>query len=316
MKQKDTAILVGIVALAFVAVMWMVIGNQGNLSSTETVVDEVTGEPIGAWEGRPVTYLLSLSNKYDSADIATTVQVYDEQPEDWNNPRGDFDDANLYTEYTSVAGIVTIDDNNPATYYVVATASGFNTEFFEITIPNGVGLTLSDLVDYEANPSRFSYKMTAVGTTTDEDLAFTLVNDTSAEVDDDVSLDVADDTEFRGWKVIVTDEKEFSLDVDGDGIYDEGISKFSITVGDVTKTIFDTSNSVDLFDSNDEYSFNIENVVLSDGDKLYVDAEIEAVTGDYVGANDEAWGEGEGVLSYIKIYNMDGDLFATVDVTA
>jgi len=38
--------------------------------------------------------------------------------------------------------------------------------------------------------------------------------------------------------------------------------------------------------------------------------------GSAVTADDEYWTEGEGVLSYIKIYDQLGNLFSTTDVTA
>jgi len=47
-----------------------------------------------------------------------------------------------------------------------------------------------------------------------------------------------------------------------------------------------------------------------------ISVEVDAVTGDYTGDNDEVWGEGEGVLGYIFIYDEQSNLFATVDVSA
>jgi len=313
MKTKDTAIIVSIVAVAFVAVIWLIMGS--NLSTTDNKIVDDQGNVLGPWANKVVKYELKTTDEFTGANVAATAKVYDEQPADWENPRGKFDDAKDYTSYTASSGTVTIDEETPGDYYVVLTASGYNTEFLMISIPDGSGRA-DILSDYNANPDIEVANLAAVGTTTDKDFAFTLVNDTSAELSDTVLETVADNTEFRGWKVIVNDEEGFSLDTDGDGTYDEGITRYLVSVGGIEYTVFEPSRGVDEFDSNDEFTFLLDNVEIADGDKLDISVEIDAATGDYTGANDEVWGEGEGVLSYIKVYDQQGNLFSTTDVTA
>lgn len=303
--------VIGIVAL-------LIVGYAGGLFSTSsngTDIDPNTGELIGKWDGKLVNFDVLTSNKFSGADVNAVLKVYDVQPEDWGNPRGDFSDSSLYTPYTASSGVAEIDKEYAGKYYVVGTLSGSNTEFFTIDITNGVGHSES-LADYNAEPDAISVEFSAVGTTTDEDFAFTLTNQTNYELSDTITLRVADDTEFRGWKVIVNDQEGFSIDTDGDGIYDEGIKKYVVDINGKKTTLFEPAKGIDLFDSNDEYTLLIEGTSVADGDDLALRVEITANTGDYVGANDEVWGEGEGVLSYIKVYDQEGNLFATTDVTA
>lgn len=317
MKVGDTAKLMAILVIAMViagGAVFFAVGDGKASTTEEGIVDVETGAIVGPWANKLVNYQLVVSNEFTGGDVAAVAKVYDVQPADWNNPRGDFDDAALYTTYTATDGVVTVNKEVPGTYYAVMTASGYNTEFVIITIPDGVGR--GDISDYQSNPDRKLAEMSTLGTTVDEDFALTLVNDTSAEVRETVILTVADNTKFKGWKAIINDQEGFSLDTDGDGIYDEGISSFKVSVAGVEKIIFNPNKGADLFDSNDEYTMSLDGVVLSDAADLVVKIDIAARTSDYIGANDEVWGEGEGVLSYIKIYDKEGNLFTTVDVTA
>jgi len=316
MKSKDVQIFMVILVAAILVTGSIAFFAFNGGSASTVVVDPDTGEPISPWANKIIKHNLVVKDKFAGTDVAVTALVYDEEPADWNNPRGTFDDASEYTAYTASSGVVTIDQEYPGSYFVVMTATGYNTEFAEIEITNGVGFDGTSS-DYNAEPDSEPITLALVGSTTDVDFAVTLVNDSSAEVEEIVNLKLADDTEFRGWKVIVNDEEKFSIDYDGDGVYDEGISKYVVIVNDERHVIFDVSKSIDEFDSNDEYTFYIEGVTVADGSRLSIEVEIDAITGDYTGANDGVWGEGEGVLSSIKIYDLLGTpLFATVDVTA
>lgn len=316
-KQKTQGMLMTVLVVLGIVALAGVIGGQFGLfnSQASVLVDAETGEPIAPWSNTLVEYNLVLSDAFTGADANAVVKVYDEKPEDFDNPRGTFDDASMYTQYTASSGVANINKEKPGTYYAVIELSGYNTEFMEFTIPDGSGRNLP-INDYNANPDSESVELSAVGTTTDADFAFTLVNDTSAEEDDQVLLKVADDTEFRAWKAIIDDQEGFSTDTDGDGIYDEGISKLEVTIGSQTVVLFDPNKGIDLFDSNDEYTMDLLGVSVADGSRLTVAVSIEAITSDAIGANDEAWGEGEGVLGQIKIYDNEANLFATVDITA
>jgi hypothetical protein len=280
------------VALVAVVALFMYGGGE-QLTTTGQIVTE-EGETVGAWSNTIVKYKLSVKDEFTGADVAATAKVYDEEPEDWNNPRGDFDEAKDFTSYTASGGEVEIDDETPGKYYVVMTASGYNTEFVEISIPDGSGRDI-DVADYNAAPDIKSSPMTQVGSTTDEDFAFTLVNDSSAEEKDTILLTIADNTEFRGWKAIINDEEGFSVDTDGDGDYDEGVSRFMVEIGGVDVTLFDPDRGIDEFNTEDEYTLLLDDLNIADGDDLTIKVEVDAATGDYVGANDEVWGEGEGV---------------------
>jgi len=285
----------------------------------EATTDE-NGEKVltGPWADKLVDFQLLTTDKYTGSDEAATCKVFDDKPGDWENPMGTFTDSALYTSYTASSGTVTINKERPGHYYLVCTVSGSNTEFQEIDIPDGseashVGEKLSE---YNTEPDSAVMDFSAVGSTTDEDYAFTLTVQTDYTVKDTLSLTVGDDTELRGWKVIINDEEGFSLDTDGDGTYDEGIKSYDVTACGMTETIFKPANGIDKFDSNDEYTMFIPDCIVDDGDDISVKVEIVAHTSNVTGANDELWGEGEGVLSYIKVYDNEGNLFATVDVTA
>lgn len=282
--------------------------NLGSIGGTDTSED-------APWADKLVDYQIITTDKFAGSDESATIKVFDEKPADYGNPRGTFTDSSLYTSYTASSGVVTINKEKPGTYWLVGTVSGSNTEFMEITIPDGTGRR-EDLSDYNQEPDAQVMDFSAVGSTTDEDYAFTLTNGTDQTVKDTISLTVGDDTELRGWKVIVDDTEGYSVDTDGDGTFDEGIKSFELTVCGVTDLFFKPANGIDKLDSNDEYTFEIEDCNVEDGDDVSVKVEIVANTGDYTGANDEVWGEGEGVLSYIKIYDQEGNLFCTTDVAA
>ena len=315
MKETDGFKWVGIVLIAVVvagAGMFFALGG-GKASTIEGTID-AEGNVVGPWTNTIVNYNLLTSDKFTGADVNAVAKVYDDKPEEWGNPRGDFDEAKDYTVYTASSGTVAINKEMPGKYYAVLTADGYNTEFVELTIPDGTGR--GDIADYNANPDAKVAELSLVGSVTDEDFAFTLVNDSSADEKDTILLTLDANTELKGWKVIINDEEGFTTDTDGDGVYDEGVSRFEVTVDGKTVEVFNPNKGIDEFDSNDEYTIQLDNFVVSDGDDLVIKVEIDAVTGDYTGANDEVWGEGEGVLSYIKIYDMEGNLFSTVDVTA
>jgi len=313
MKNQDTQKYLIIVAIAMLvagAGMYYALGG-GQASTTEGKI-VVNGEEVGPWANKLVNYKLITSDEFTGADVAATAKVYDKQPEEWLNARGDFSDAAAFTTYTASSGAILINKEIPGTYYVVLSATGYNTDFLTITIPDGTGR--GTLPDYQAQPDAKATEMTQEGTiTTVEDLTFTLVNATATTLKQSAVETVDENTEFRGWKVIVNDELGFSTDTDGNGKYDEGIARYTVTVGSKTVKVFDPSNGVDLFDSNNEYTFPLNDIV-ADSNDLVVKVEIKADTSDSAVANDEKWGAGEGVLSYIKIYDAQGQLFATVPV--
>jgi len=317
MKQKDNLKLLGLFGvfiIAAVAVTYFLVGGAQE-QAISGVIDEETGETIGPWSNTLVKLNMLTSDEYDGSDVAATAKVYEEKPADWGNPRGDFDDTALFTQYTASSGVVTIDEQFPGTHYVVLTASGYNTEFVEIEIPDGSTRNI-DVADYNAAPDSVKASMALVGATTDEDFDFTLVNDTTAELSEQLTLKVTENTEFRGWKAVITDEEGMSTDADNDGTYDEGVSELTVTIGSEKVTIFEPDSGVDEFDSNDKYTLLLDDMVVKSEKFLNIAVDIVADTGDYVGANDEVWGEGEGVLSYIYIYDDEGNLFATVDIGA
>ena len=316
MKNKDTqkymVILVVAMLVAGAGTFFLLGGGSASTVDTGDVDDQ--GNLIGPWATKLVPLNMLTSDMFTGSDVDAQAKVYDEQPSDWNNARGTFDEAVDYTIYTSLDGVISVNKEMPGTYYVVLTASGYNTDFMTIEIPDGTNM--GEITDYKAEPDSVVAEMTLVGSTTNEDFAITLANDSSKTVKETLILTVDENTEFRGWKVIVNDEEGFSLDTDGDGIFNEGISKMTVTVAGVEKTIFNPNLGIDEFDSNDEYTFSLEGVSLVDEADLTIKVVIDAITSDSVGADDEAWGEGEGVLSYIKIYDESGSIFSTTGVVA
>lgn len=313
MKKKASLIDAG--ALLTIIFAGIIIGGMYLAYDNFIVNGSINGKE-GPWSNQNVYYKLNTFDKYSGADESATCKVFTTKPSDWLNPRGDFSDAELYTSYTASSGIVTVNKQYPGKHYAVCTVSGSNTEFIEFDIPDGKGLLIKDLNDYNSAPESKNVEISAVGSTTDADFAFTLVNGTSVTVTDTVTLTVASSTEFRGWKVVVTDTEGFTTDADNDGTYDEGIKVLELTVCGVKKNVFEPARGIDEFNSEDKYTFNIDNCKVDDGDSITLKASITANTGDYTGANDEIWGEGEGVLGYVYIYDNEGNLFSTSDITA
>ncbi len=167
MKNKDTQkYLVIVVAAMLLTAGGMYFAFGGGSASTidsNAIVND-DGELVGPWTSKIVNFNLITSDLYTGADVASTAKVYDEQPSEWLNARGDFNEAELYTTYTASSGTISVNKETPGLYYVVLTASGYNTEFMTITIPDGTGR--DDISDYQSNPDSIAAEMSAVGTTT------------------------------------------------------------------------------------------------------------------------------------------------------
>jgi hypothetical protein len=314
MKQEDTQKYLVITVVAMLAVgagMFFILGG-GKASTTDTIT--VDGQTVAPWANKIVNYKLIVADKFTGTNVAgASAKVYDAQPEEWLNARGDFDKTALYTAYTVAGDTILINKELPGTYYVVLTAAGHNTDFLTVTIPDGKGR--GDISEYQSNPDSKAAEMTALGTTLGENIDLgTLTNGTAQELKDNALETVAANTEFRGWKVIVNDVLGFSTDGDGDGKYDEGVARYTVSVGSKSVKVFDPAAGVDLFDSNDEYSFLMSDVVADKGD-LVIKVEVRADTTDGApAANDEKLQTGE-VLGNIRVFDAAGTVFATVLVT-
>ena len=280
-----------------------------------SVPDSYTGE--GKWVGQLVNKQIVVSNKFNGTAVAATAKVYAEKPSDWGNPRGDFTDASLYEQYTASSGTVTVQDY-PGEYFVVLTATGYNTEFIEkFVVPDGSGtpVTLS-LSDYNSAPNAEKSRMTLTPSLTLANVTATLTNQTNREMTEYAYQTVADSTEFRGWKAVVNDVEGMKDDADSDGTYDEGVSYLKITIGDKAAKIFDPSNGINEFDTNGKYEILLDDYSVADGNQIPIKFEIKANTGDYTGANDEIWGEGEGTLVRVDLFDQAGTNRGSVYVEA
>lgn len=306
---------IAIFVVALIAVVGMfTLGGIQTASVTGQITTE-DGKVVGKWAEFIVFQELSVKDMFTGSNVAATAKVYDVKPADWGNPRGDFDDASEYNTYTAADGIVLIDDEFPGVYYVVLTATGYNTEFVEVTISDGTGVSV-DLSQYNDQPPRQASRMSLVGATSGADAEFTLVNETNTVLLEEARIRVDAETEFRGWKAIINDELDFTIDTDGDGVYDEGIAIFEVTINGKSVELFNPNLGTDLFDSRGEYTMDLIGVKVADKNYLNVQVEIKANTGDYSGVGDEVLGEGDGVISYVKIYDNEGNLFTTTSITA
>jgi hypothetical protein len=317
MKQQDNfklLALFGVFIIAAVAVTYFLVGGMKEQSLITT---DAEGKPIGAWADKLVKLNLLTSDAYTGTDVAATAKVYEVKPADWGNPRGNFDDAVLFTQYTAAAGVVSIDKQFPGRHYVVLTATGYNTEFVEIIIPDGTGRNV-DISDYNAAPDNIKASMALVGSTTDKDIAFALVNGTNVELSEQITLRVADNTEFRGWKAVIEDDIGLRTDSNNNGIYDEGISKLVLTIGGKRAIVFEPGRGVDEFDNLGKYTMSLDNVKV--GSRKFLDVAVDMVAntedGTSIAANDEKLSEGEGVIVNVFIYDNEGNLFATTAIEA
>jgi len=303
----------------YFGVKWLLsIGDDSE--DKDSVPDTYTGD--GKWVGQLVNKQITCKNKFNGTAVACTAKVYAEKPGDLGNPRGDFTDSSKYETFTATSGVITVQDY-PGEYYVILTATGYNTDFIGVTdaerfvIPDGSGTpaTLS-LSDYNSAPNTDKAKMTLTPTLTVENATMTLTNETAKKVTEYMYATVGDDTEFRGWKAVVTDVEGIKDDADSDGTYDEGVSILKVTIGSTSKEVFNPSKGINLFDTNSKYEIELKDVVIADGNQLPVKVEITSNTGDYTGANDEIWGEGEGSLVKIDLFDQEGTNRGTVEVVA
>ena len=316
-KKQSKLMTVALVVAIMVGLA--VLGNMAGLFDSEaapTGAVTADGEPIAPWATKLVNYNLLVTDAYTSANVAASVKVYDKQPDEWNNPLGNFDKSAEYTEYVDLNadGTILIDKEYPSTYYAVIEMAGYNTVFETFTIPDGEGQ--GNIADYQSNPDSTLIEMAAVATTTSEDIAFTLANETDATEEEFVSLKVSDDAEAHLWKATVEDILGFSEDFDSDSTFDEGISSMTVTVGSKSMEIFNPAKGIDLFDSNDKYSIDLTGIVVADGAKLDVEVEIVADTSDSAALNDELLGEGDGTIVTITILDTSANTFATVNAVA
>jgi len=315
--KTQTGLLMGLLVLVAVVSGFLIAGTQEQSVASERLVQSEEGL-IGPWAETTVPYILITEN-VEGTDVAATAKVYAVAPEGFaeKNGRLDYDDASEFTSYTASSGEITVSKQSPGKYYVVVEASGYNTEFVEMTIPDGSN-KIGSLADYRTAPDSKAVEMWLQGATTDKDFAFTLANESNADESESLTLKMDSLTEFRGWRAIVTDTEGFTTDADNDGIFDEGVKKLTVNIGGVEVKLFDAAQGVDEFDTNDKAEILLDNMVVQEKDFLNVAVDVVANTedGTALAANDELWSEGEGVLGYIYIYDNEGTLTATVDITA
>lgn len=315
MKNNVMVYAFVVIVLALVGVIGF-LGMNGSFSTTGA--NEVTGQVVkedgtaeGKWIGFKVPVEINFKNMFDTTStLDATVKLYSEEPAGWEGENVEFteDDDYFLATYTASSGTASIEDRTPGTYYAVIELSGYNTIYEMITIPDGTGIEDS-LSDYSNNPLPFDFKLSAVGSITTENIEFTLTNDTNEDLRGSADLTVAEDTSFHGYKVIVKDEEGFASDGDNDEVFDEGIEKITLTIQGTEYVVFEAGN-VDskLNEDDDDYTIVLENFVVENDADIEIGVEIETdATGDYVGANDEVWGEGEGNLLSLTFYDDEKD---------
>lgn len=305
-----------IVILAVIAIILSMMAAGAGYLSFLSLGNVGGDDEVAPWKDSVVNKKISFKNEFNGTTINPTVKLFEAKPPDWNNPRGSFTDPTLYEQYTASSGEVTLADY-PGTYYAVVTLSGYNSEFAEVEIPDGSGPEGKDsLSDYNSAPQQVKLDMSAVGTLTIENVTYTLVNATDKEETKFAYQTVADNTKFKGWKAVIKDVEGFSTDADSDGVYDEGIKELEVTVCGIGKKIFHPAKGIDLLDTNDEYTLELDGCEVSDGNNIAVKVRTIANTGDYTGANDEVWGEGEGTLATINLFDAEGVNRGTVSIVA
>ena len=309
MKQKDAQKTIVIVIVAmFLAAGGMFFALGGG---TQSIMDRDAPTTDGPWRNSLVNYQLIFSDKYTGDDLEPTVKIYSERPNDWDNPRGSFDRASEFSIYTASDGEVLLNRHKPGDYYAVIQLAGHNTEFLEVSIPDGTGR--GDLSDYQQFPDSEFVEMTQVGVLpTPINVEFAIDNNQNdRNFRHTELLTVADDTEFRGWRVIVVDEEGLRFDTSGDGTYDLGIHELSVRVGSQTVKLFEPDRGVDLFDSNGRYIFDISDVVGAQDDlEFRIDFRADVSTGS----------SGLGTLNQdqdiveARIFDAEGSLVSTIEV--
>ena len=309
MKQKDAQKIVVTVIVAMViagAGMFFALGG-GRMSIGDRDLVPTTDGP---WRNSLVHYNLLLNDKYTGDDVNPTVKVYNEMPSDWNNPRGTFDRAVDYSIYTVSDGEVTLNRHLPGTYYLVVELAGYNTEFVTIEIPDGTGRGIASN-EYNQNPDSKFIEMTQVGVLEDVNVEFTITtNSSNRNLRHTELLTVAEDTEFRGWKVIVKDKEELRVDTSGNGVYDLGIKELSVQVGGKTVKLFEPSRGIDLFDSRGEYTFEFTDVVRGQEDLIFrTDVTAITGTGNVVGELNP----GQDIVQ-LRIFDAQGTVVSTINV--
>lgn len=289
----------------------------GTLALTGQTLSEDGTALEGKWTDSDVPFEVKTKKMFDtSTNVASTGKLFTSMPTGWEGENVDFTDSALYTSYTATAGVITFDDQKPGTYYVVLEATGYNKVFYVLDITDGTGHDES-LSEYTTAPESDTVQMSLVGSTTDVDYALTLVNDTDASVTATITLDVGENTLLKGYKVVVTDVEGFATDTDYNGVFDEGVDKYTMFIEGIEYLVFEADNVDSPLDKNNaDATFLLGDFERQDQDTISIRIEIESATGDYTGANDEVWGEGEGILSQIIIYDDEGSVFSTTDVVA
>lgn len=315
MKTKDAQKTIVIVIVAMViagAGMFFALGGGAQSIADRDQVPTTDGP----WKNSIVHYDLLFSDKYTGGETNPTVKMYSEMPSDWNNPRGSFDQSADYSIYTSEDGKVRLNRHLPGTYYAVIQLDDYNTEFLTIEIPDGTGR--GDLSDYQQYPDSRFLEQTQVGDLTDTlaiDFAIT-TNSSNTNLRHTELLTVAENTEFRGWKVIVSDLDDIRFDDTGDGIYNYGIKELKVQVGSKTVNLFEPNRGIDLFDSQGRYTIELDDIVRSQED-LTIRTDMTAITNTGNTSGDNNNGQlnpDDNDFLELRIFDAEGTVQSTLTV--
>lgn len=291
------------------------VGNDGT-SITGNDKDVPNAGDKYSYDGKNVEVQLDASNQYTAAAVDPTYYIYDSKPSDWGNGRVSVQDGYVSSEASSSGSATMVEQ--PGTYYVRSVLSGYYDKFFSVEVPASGDVPLSDwnnggemiqkvkMIDVET----LSVSNIDLGITTNE------TSDKTYRVSETFSID-----EDEGFELVEVKFQEdatyaFATDSDGDGVYDEGISKIDVTLEGKTYTLFDATASVDEFGGDDLAVINLADSILY-GENEFINIIFEVTcdqTLDTTGDADEKCGNGEDFIDSTIFVDAAGNT-ATFDIT-
>jgi hypothetical protein len=234
------------------------------------------------WAGQLVDGKFQSKSMFTGTSVDPSFKLWSAKPDGWGNPRDTFtfDNDNPYESYSSSSGEVTLsEDPSESPFYVMATLSGYQTKFIEVTNDGIIPCETNDdsLADYNSNPRTEKLRFVQESSVTVENVSLGISeNGTDKEFTKYAYLSTEDDKGVALWKVTFKADNKSDLleDSDNDNTYDMGVKEIRIKVGDkAEETIFNPSKGIEKIDvSTGKYEYTIKESDYSESD-YYMDGE-------------------------------------------
>lgn len=297
--------LVVVVAAGLSVVTYVGLG-LGKTTSGNTAANTVYTKASYDYAGNTVNYDMKFYNKYTGGNVSPTCYIYGTQPTDWENGRATVQSGYVQTGATSDGTKFQL-AQLPGTYYVRCTLSGYYNNFQTIVVPSSGDVALSD---YNSAPKTALIYMLPADTASTSNLDLTITANSSTELitsdPESITITTAKSYCLDDISLLADDVYMFNKDADGDGVYNEGISKLELIISADTLSApiswvpFNSQSGINEFGQSQSATAVLKTfgtaskIVLSENQGLTISNKVtSSAQHDDTGAADEKLGNGE-----------------------